>query len=150
VRLAAGDAHKAFQLVANNQRDLFEPFVSWMRLCYTYDFTKLTAEAAKFQEAQKEGQKYFLTYSLQMLRQIWIARLGIESLLQVQKEERQVTEKLGQTLDDEAIVQIQQWINQAHYHIDRNLNAKILFLNLSLKIAQVFQGIRQQKISGRA
>lgn len=145
VRLAAGNAHKAYQLIADNQRDLFEPFVSWMRLCYAQDFTKLMAEVERFQKAQKEGQKYFLTYSLHMLRQIWISRLAIESLLQVQKEEKQFTEKLGQTLDDQAIAQIQQWINQAHYHIDRNLNAKILFLNLSLKIAQVFQAIRQRK-----
>lgn len=144
-RLAAGNAHKAFQLLANNQRDLFEPFVNWLRVCYAHDFTKLLAEVEKFQAAQKEGQKYFLTYSLHMLRQIWITRLAIESLLQVQSSERQLIEKLGQTLDDEAITQIQQWINQAHYHIDRNLNAKILFLNLSLKIAQVFQAIRQRR-----
>lgn len=145
VRLAAGSAHKAYQLIADNQRDLFEPFVSWMRLCYASDFTKLTAEVERFQERQKEGQKYFLAYSLHMLRQIWIARLSIGSLVQVQQEERQVTEKLAQTLDDKAIIQIQQWINQTHYHIDRNLNARILFMNLSLKIAGVFQAIRQAK-----
>ncbi len=145
IRLAAGNANKAYQLLANNQLGLFENFVSWMRLCYTQDFAKLMAEVERFQEIQKEGQKYFLTYSLHMLRQIWIAHLSIESLLQVQKEEKQFTEKLGQTLNEDSIAQIQQWFNQAHYHIDRNLNAKILFLNLSLKIAQVFQAIRQRK-----
>lgn len=146
VSLAAGNAHQAYNLIANKQRDLFKPFVSWMRFCYAQDFTKLLGEVERFQEASKEGQKHFLTYSLHILRQIWIARLSIESLLQVQAAERQVTEKLGQTLDDEAIDQIQQWINQAYYHIDRNLNVKILFFDLSLKIAQVFKANRRSKI----
>lgn len=145
VKLAAGNAQKAYQLITDNQNDLLKQFSHWMRICYAYDFSKLVSAVDSFQEYEKVLQKHFLIYSSCVLRQIWIARLQLINLFEVNKEERVIIEKLGEILDERAIQRIQEWINQAHYYLERNLNTKIVFLNLSLKIAQVFKTIRQQK-----
>lgn len=144
VKLAAGNAQKAYQLITDNQNDLMQHFAHWMRVCYVYDFSKLVAEVDAFQAYDKATQKHFLMYSLWMLRQIWIARLQVKQLLEVQHEERVIIEKLGNILDEETIKQMQAWIQQAQHYLDRNLNAKIVFLNLSLKFGQSFKAIRQQ------
>ncbi len=145
VKLAAGNAQKAYQLITDNQNDFMQHFVHWMRICYAYDFSKLVAEVDAFQAYDKATQKHFLMYSLWMLRQIWVARLQVMQLLQVQQAEREIIQKLGAILDEETIQQMNAWIQQAHFCIERNLNAKIVFLNLSLKVTQVFKAVRQQQ-----
>lgn len=144
IKLAAGNAQKAYQLITNNQNDLMQHFTHWMRSCYAYDFSKVLAVVDVFHEYEKATQKHFLAYSIWMLRQIWIARLQVTQLLEVQQAEKEIIQKLGAILDEGTIQQMNEWIQQAHFCIERNVNAKIVFLNLSLKVAQRFKAIRQQ------
>jgi len=144
VGLAEGNLNKAYKLIAEIQDGFLEEFTDWMRACYAQDFTKLMKYVERFQEIQKENQKNFLIYSLYMMRQILLVQLGSEKMVRAYETERQLAEKLGQILNDMAIRKIYTWLNEAHYHIERNLNTKILFLNLSLRITEIFQEIRSK------
>ncbi|ACE06031.1 hypothetical protein Aasi_0634 [Candidatus Amoebophilus asiaticus 5a2] len=144
VRLAEGNLNKAYKLIEESNTELFEQCKGWMRVCYAQDFAKLMAHAENFQGIQKENQKYFLNYILHMIRQALLVQFSHENVIRIHGEERQFAEKLGQTLDYDAVKKINTWLNQSHYYIDRNLNPKILFLNLSLKIAQLFQHTRKK------
>jgi DNA polymerase-3 subunit delta' len=144
VGLAEGNLNNAYKLVEESNIELFEQFKSWMRLCYTQDFTKLMAHLEKFQEIQKENQKHFLNYILHMLRQALLTQFFHKKVTSIHEEESQFAEKLGETLNYISIKEINIWLNQAHYYIDRNLNPKILFLDLSLKMIQLFQAIRRK------
>jgi DNA polymerase-3 subunit delta' len=144
IKLAAGNAQKAYQLITNNQNDLMQHFTHWMRSCYAYDFSKVLATVDVFHEYEKATQKHFLVYSVWMLRQIWIARLQVTQLLKVQQPEKEIIQKLGTILDEGTIQQMNAWIQQAHFCIERNVNPKIVFLNLSLKVVQRFKTIRKQ------
>jgi len=145
VKISAGNAQKAYELIRETQNEILQQFVGWMRVCYAYDFGKIIALVDVFQEYDKATQKHFLMYSLWTLRQIWIARLQVNNLLEVQQAEKVIIEKLGEILDEYTIQNINQWMNQAYYYLERNLNTKIVFLNLSLQLAQVFKSIRQQR-----
>ena len=77
-----------------------------------------------------------------MMRQILLVQFRNERIVRTHETERQLAEKLGQILNYDAIKKMNSWLTEAHYHIERNLNTKILFLNLSLRITQIFQAIR--------
>ena len=143
VEIAEGNLNKAYKIIENPSESLLEQFKIWMRACYIQDFIKIMTQVEKFQEMQKENQKVFLSYTLHMIREAYLVQLKNRKLLKLSKEEQQFAEKLGESLNYDIVNRINNWINRAYYHIDRNLNPKILFLNLSLKIGQMFQDIRE-------
>ena len=144
ITLANGNLNKALKLTGDTQGDDFSQFKAWMRLCYTQDLTQLVAQAESFQQLQKEGQRNFLVYALHMLREALLVRFTQRKLSRVTAEEQEFTERLGQSLAYGQIKAYSAWLNQACYYIGRNANPKILFLDLSLKMAQAFQK-REQK-----
>jgi DNA polymerase-3 subunit delta' len=146
IGLAEGNLNKAYKLIEESNVELFEQCKSWMRVCYTQDFAKLMTHAENFQDIQKENQKHFLNYILHMIRQALLMRFSHKNELITYGEEQQFAEKLGQTLSYESVKKINTWINQSHYYIDRNLNPKILFLNLSLKMSHIFQDTHKKAV----
>jgi DNA polymerase III subunit delta' len=139
ILLADGNLNKAFGLVENMPGDYFGHFKDWMRLCYTHNLTQLVAQADAFQEMPKTGQKNFLTYSLHMLREVLILGFTQARLTRATDAEQEFTQKLGQSLTHEQIKEWIVWLNQAHTCIERHANARILYLDLSLRIARAFR-----------
>lgn len=137
--LADGDFNKALKLVHNTKGDYLEQFKHWMRLCYTHNLTQLVAQAASFQEMSKTGQRDFLGYSLHILRETLVIHFTQEKLVRVSIEEQEFAKKLRQTLTHQQLKMWVSWMNQAHHYIERHINPKILYLDLSLKIARTFR-----------
>lgn len=139
VTLADGNIHQARELIENNQKNLWTQFVTWMRLCYKQDLAELVTQADTFQQLDKEAQKSFLVYALHAFRETLVIDLGRPELLKSSQEEQNFLEKFKRTLQDEQIKHFTGLVNQAYYHLERNANSKILWLNLSMKIAQAFK-----------
>lgn len=139
VTLANGNLNKALKLTGDMQGDDFGQFKSWMRLCYAQDLTQLIVQAERFQQLQKEGQKNLLVYTLHMLREALLMRFTQCKLSRITPEEQAFAKKLGKSLAYGQIKVFSTWLNQAFYYVERNANPKILFLDLSLKMAQAFQ-----------
>jgi len=139
VTLANGNFNQALKLAGDSQGDEFGQFKAWMRLCYAKNWTQLVAQAERFQQWPKEGQRNFLVYALHILREALLMRFTHHKLSRVTAAEQAFAKKLGQSLAYEQVKVFNTWLNQACYHIERNANPKLLFLHLSLNIAQVFQ-----------
>ena len=139
ILLADGNLNKAFKLVENMTGDYFGHFKNWMRLCYTHNLTQLIAQADAFQEMSKADQKNFLAYSLHMLREVLVLYFTQVGLTRVTDVEQAFTKKLRQSLTHQQIKAWITWLNQAHNCIERHVNARILYLNLSLSIARTFK-----------
>jgi DNA polymerase III subunit delta' len=139
ILLADGDLNKAFKLVENRTEDYFGHFKNWMRSCYTHNFTQLVAQADAFQEMPKADQRNFLTYSLHILREALVLCFTQVELTRATDEEQEFTQKLRQSLTHQQIKEWIIWLNRAHDCIERNVNSRILYLNLSLSIARTFR-----------
>jgi DNA polymerase-3 subunit delta' len=137
--LADGNLNKAFKLVEDIKGDYFDYFKNWMRLCYIHDFTQLVAQAEYFQEMPKAGQRNFLVYSLHMLREALVLYFVQTGLTRATNAEQSFTYKLRQTLTHQQIKTWITWLNQAYDCIERHVNPKILYLDLSLRIARTFR-----------
>ena len=139
ILLADGNLNKAFKLVENRTGDYFGYFKNWMRLCYTHNLTQLVAQADTFQEMSKVDQKNFLAYSLHMLREVLVLYFTQVGLTRATGAEQEFSKKLRQALTHQQIKEWIAWLNQAHYCIERHVNPRILYLDLSLRIARTFR-----------
>jgi DNA polymerase-3 subunit delta' len=139
VPLANGNIHQARELLENKQKNLWMQFATWMRLCYKQDLAALATQADTFQQLDKEAQKSFLVYALHVFRETLVIDLGKSQLLKSTYEEQEFLSKFKRTLKYEQIKYFTRLINQAYYHLERNVNSKMLWLNLSIKIALAFK-----------
>jgi DNA polymerase-3 subunit delta' len=138
VPLANGDINQAKELIENNQKDSLSQFTTWMRLCYNQNLAQLIIQADTFQQLDKEAQKDFLAYTLHLLRESLVVDLNQTQLSKAPHKEQMFVAKFKKTLTYDQIKCFTEWINQAYYYLERNVNTKILWLNLSLKVAQSF------------
>lgn len=138
VLLAEGNFNKALKLVEKAEEEHFTRFKSWMRLCYARDFTQLTDEAAAFQALSSIDQRSFLVYALHLLREALVLHFKQNVLTRTSSLEQVFVKKLKQQLTHQQVKAWINWLNQACYCIERNANPKLLYLDLSLKIAHTF------------
>lgn len=135
---AEGNLQKAIHLLQNSPDDYNDFFVQWMRNCYSSKYDDLIKSAEQFADWNKTYQKNFIHYALATLRQALLAK-GTEVLLQrLPAPQKEFVQKFSKTLSIQQIEKIMQYINTAAYQLDQNANEKILFLDVSIEISQVF------------
>ncbi len=135
-KLANGNIHKA-KLAIEAQEEThkhLKEFTTWMRLCYSRNITETIDWVDKMNGYGREVQKDFLLFTLDMFRQSFIGHYSGESLLSLSKEQKQFLSKFSSFIHHKNITEFHQEINKAYYHLERNANAKVLFLDVSLKI----------------
>lgn len=139
VVLADGNLNKAFKLVQQMEGTYFGTFQTWMRLCYMHDFTQLLAQAEAFQAWSKVEQRNFLAYALHLLREAVVLPFAPTGLTRVTKKEQVFAQNLRKPLTHPQLKAWISWLNRANYHLERNVNARMLHLDLSLKLARSFK-----------
>ena len=108
-----------------------------MRLCYSRDFSKLIEWADLFQKLAKEDQKNLFHYGLHILRMSLLLIANCSDLVKVTEEEKEFIKKFSQLLTAHKINQLSKKINEATYHLERNSNSRILFLDLSIQLGMI-------------
>lgn len=137
--LAEGNIGKAIEILEQSEEDMHENFAGWMRLCFKPDIAGLIKLADQFAVMTKTTQKQLLEYGLSMFRDIFLWINGSEKLVRLEGAELQFVERFGKAVNPDAIEFITTEISETFYHIERNASAKILFLDLSLRIAKVIK-----------
>jgi DNA polymerase-3 subunit delta' len=144
VSIAAFSEHdylKALNVASQNssQQSYRESFIQWMRLCYGKDVVGMMNWAEEIAANGKIGQLDFLTYALHMMRQSVLSNYTGEDLLTVSDEEYQFLTKFGKFITGNNIIDFNEKLSEAQYHIERNANAKILFTNLSFQVMKLLR-----------
>ena len=141
---ADGNFNKALHLLHNDNADeQFETwFIVWVRAAF-----KAKGNAAVIQEliqwsdtiakSGRETQKRFLHYCLQFFRQALLLNYSADELVFLQpKSPNFDLEKFAPFVHSKNILAIDKELNDAIYHIERNGNAKIILLDLSMKLTR--------------
>lgn len=138
--LADGNLVEAKALIADKQNDNAEIFASWLRNGYgnkVPDLIDFTDEAAKW---GRENQKIFLKYGINYLRECCLILSGAEALVKLPAAALDTAKKLTQHVLSlpmaEALIAE---LEKAHFHIERNANPKILFLDVSLQLVKIIK-----------
>ena len=137
--MADGNLLAAVELMNDVEDDSHGMFRDWMRLCYQHDFSALADWSENFSRLNKVAQKSLLIYGLSMMREALMAGESASELIKVGGEEEKFALNFGKVLNHNRISLIAESINNAHYHLERNANPKILFMDLSIDIARSFK-----------
>ena len=110
-----------------------------MRMCYRTDVLKLVPQADKFDALPKEEQKGMMGYGLSLFRDVFLTQNGGEALVRLEGEERTFVQNFAKAVPAGRVEAIVNELTLAHYHLERNVRAKMIFLDLSLTLARLFK-----------
>ena len=111
-----------------------EHFIQLMRVCYKKNVLDMMAWSELMGGESKGRQKAFLKYALHMFRQSMLRNYTEDHLTRVSKEENAFLEKFARFITGNNVFDFMETFDKAHYHIERNANARILFMNLCFQV----------------
>ena len=134
--LSDGDFREAMQSLGeqeDNERNR-ELFIQLMRVCFKKDVSLMLDWTDAITERTREGQKQFLKYALHMVRQSLLKNYTQEMLTRVSQEESDFLKNFSRFISNNNAIEFMQLFNDAHYHIERNAHAKLLFTQLCFQV----------------
>jgi len=138
--LADGNLVEALENITENGSDeYFVHFRQWMRLCFRINVAEVSKWTAEINKMGREKQKAFLATGSQILRECLAVKLHGGESLRREGEERDFILNFSKTISNQFIPDVNQELNDASYHIERNANPNILFMDLSLKINRMLK-----------
>ncbi len=135
--ISSGDLNHAIKLINEVEDDTHTMFQEWMRICFKNNQPQMVEMADNFFAANKINQKGLFQYGLSILRDaLFFQNNGQKS---INGYDNAFVENFSKTLNLEKLERLYSLINTAIYHLERNGNAKIIFLDTSLQITSVFK-----------
>lgn len=139
VQLADGNMNYALKLIGQEENNSTAFFTEWMRACFGHKYGALVTMAEEYHALDKLAQRNMMTYSINMMRETLLFYSGAEVINRTRGEEREFVERFSKVLDVNKIERSFLLLNDAGYHLERNGSAKMIFLDLSLKMAHTFK-----------
>ncbi len=109
-------------------------FTQLMRVCYRKNVIDMMEWSDAVAAKSKEVQKEFLKYSLHMFRQSMLRNYTENLLTKVSEDENGFLDNFSKFITGNNVQDFLQTFSDAHYHIERNANSKILFTNLCFQV----------------
>ena len=136
VQLADGNTNLALKLLDSEEDNNTQRFTEWMRACYRRNFATLVTMAEDYHGLDKLSQRNMMTYSINMMRETLLHSAGVTQMNRTRGDELKFVQDFSKVMNAEKVEQSFKFINDASYHLERNGSAKMIFLDLSLKIAR--------------
>lgn len=140
---ADGDYTQAHNLAQSNQEELeFEQwFIDWVRLAFQAKKNKqvvinLVDWGQKISENTRDKQIRFLKYCLHFFRQALLQNYQANDLVYLKTQAKFSLDKFAPFIHGNNIELIYNTIQDAIFHIDRNVNAKTVITDTSIKLSR--------------
>jgi DNA polymerase-3 subunit delta' len=139
--IAGGNFIKAIEAIEQSDynEQNFSRFVEIMRLAYSRNLVKIFDWVEEIAVIGREYQKGFLAFALRMIRENYLLNLRNEQLVRLSVKEREFSDKFKSFIHPENAPMIADEFNQAFIHIEANAYARIVFLDLALKLVKLIR-----------
>lgn len=112
-------------------------FIEWLRTCFFYrtnisDIVKIIEE--KILKLGREEQKMFLGFAIEVFQNSLLLKLGLNENNLLEKAEENFRNNFPSYVTKNNIDKIYKELDKAILHIERNGNAKVVFLDLSIQL----------------
>jgi len=136
--MAEGSFREALLLSRETEeRDFYErEFIQWMRMCIKKDIVQITPWVDEISRIGRERQKRFLSFGLRIFHESLLINYGASNPERLEQGLAAFLKKFAPFFNEANCLQFTEAFNQALAHIERNANARILFLDLSIKVIQ--------------
>ncbi|WP_304233063.1 DNA polymerase III subunit delta [Jiulongibacter sediminis] len=138
-RLSEGNLLKAYQIANAKNDNMHDWFANWMRYCYAFNVLELVPMADDFDALSKEQEKQILEYGLTVFREIFLMASGNENMVKLEEKPLDFVKNFSKVFNINNLSKISELVDEAIFHIDRNVRAKIVFLDLSLQMARLIK-----------
>lgn len=138
--LADGSLLEAKRLLESTQNENAEHLADWLRLGFRGDYRQMINFTEMISGWGRENQKNFLKYSISYLRECNLILNGAEMLVKLPPATLEVAKNLTlKVLNQQMIEALVAEFEAAHFHVERNANPKILFLDVSLRLVKIIK-----------
>ncbi len=138
--LSNGSLQAALHLLNHQENDYHDIFLNWLRACWGNNGLQIVnyteGDLAKM---GRENQKNFLRYGINLMRECTLFMAEAPGLIHIPEKELEFISKFSQVLSLAKAQAIANELEKAHYHIERNANPKILFLDVSLILVKILK-----------
>ncbi|MBO7259909.1 MAG: DNA polymerase III subunit delta' [Bacteroidaceae bacterium] len=134
--ISSGSWHKALQTLSINEesQEYLEYFMQLMRLAYARNVREIKALAETLAQFGREWQKRFLSYCQRMIRENFICNFHNPSLNFLTIQEQNFSSRFAPFVNERNIIGLMEEISLAQRHIEQNVNSRMVFFDLSLKL----------------
>ncbi len=138
--ISDGNIQQAINLLGEDTRGYFDLMIRWLRSCVT-DAGSLLIKISEEELSKlgRENQKSFILYTINMMRQVVLLKAHMPELVHLPSAELDFAQKFSKHYQLAQIELTIDLFEKAHYHIERNANPKILFLDLSLHLVLIYK-----------
>ncbi|MFA6947005.1 MAG: hypothetical protein WC220_14000 [Pedobacter sp.] len=137
--LSEGNMQTALNFLKEDDHDDFRHFSSWMRMTFTDKGAQIIEFVDEASKLGRENQKNLVRYGIHLIRECIMLLSGAESLVHLQSAELDFVKNFSKHLDLAKCEALVNELEKAHYHIERNANPKILFLDVSLQFVKILK-----------
>lgn len=142
-RVSNGNISRAIELCENEDASLanLERFKSLMRFAWKRDIISIIGWSEEMAATGREAQKNFISFSMRILRENLMLTLNQlkNNLVYLTGEEASFSGKFHPFINQGNIHQLTEEFNLGYSHIESNGNAKIIFLDLALKVTRLIK-----------
>ena len=137
--LSGGNFNAALNFLEDDENDNFQLFADWMRMTYGDQGMKIIDFVEVLAKLGRENQKNFLRYGLNLIRESVMILSGAQELVHLPEAEFQFISNFSKVMSLAKAEALLNEMDKAHYHIERNANPKILFLDVSLQFVKILK-----------
>ncbi len=137
VHLAGGSYLKAIETIetSEEQEEYLELFKTIMRNSWTRDVKNMKLKSEYFASLGREKQKAFLSYAQRLIRENFLYCLEMPEINYMNREEAGFSVKFSPYVNERNVIDFTNELALASRHIEQNVNPRMVFFDLSMKIA---------------
>ncbi len=134
--LANGNYLKAIETISTNEENKFylEQFIAMMRNSWARNVKGMKEMGELLAGIGRERQKNFLIYCQHLIRENFIYRFQSPEMNYMNNDEASFSIKFSPYVNERNVFDIMNELSLAEQHITQNVNAKMVFFDLSLKL----------------
>ena len=137
--MADGSISQAISQLEEGSELASDFFIQWMRHCWGADFIALNADMEVFNKMGKESQKNLFNYGLYIFRESLLGNFSVNTLQKSTGELSTFVNRFALELNLDKIQFLTELFNDAHYHLERNAYAKLVFMDTSIHIVKTIR-----------
>ncbi len=139
--LSKGSYLKATETISLNEEHkfFFNLFVQMMRASYARNIKEIKAIGNELGAIGRENQKSYLIYSQRMIREYFVSNLSQPEMVYLAQDETNFGTRFAPFINERNIIGFMDELALAERHIEQNVNAKMVFFDLCLKITMLIK-----------
>ena len=140
-RMAHGDYLQMIELLHDSEENAFflQQFMLMMRNAWSRNVKGMKSFADELASLRKERQRNFIAYCQRFVRENFIYRFQTSEMNYMNREETNFSVNFAPFITERNVFDLMEELTEADRHLAQNVNAKMVFFDLALRITALLK-----------